>query len=111
MQTWHHVLRKCRSAVNNINELRVQGPVYCSSRVWRWIGRVSDRVVRPLKPGNAGGGKDPDFWRAFEEGEVKGIGKSLQTPTSRALPWFESYARPRVDHQHVPAKCGLTRKL
>src|SRR6202045_4484848 len=81
MQTWHHVLRKCRSAVNNINELRVQGPVYCSSRVWRWIGRVSDRVIRPLKPGNAGGGKDPDFWCAFEDGEVKVIGKSLQTPT------------------------------
>ena len=23
---------------------------------------------------SAGGGKDPDFWRAFEEGEVKVIG-------------------------------------
>jgi RNA-directed DNA polymerase len=34
-----------------------------------------------LKPGNAGGGKDPDFWCAFEEGEVKVIVKSLQTPT------------------------------
>jgi len=34
-----------------------------------------------LKPGNAGGGKDPDFWCAFEDGEVKVIGKSLQTPT------------------------------
>src|SRR5271157_3330443 len=34
-----------------------------------------------MKPGNAGGGKDPDFWRAFEDGEVKVIGKSLQTPT------------------------------
>jgi RNA-directed DNA polymerase len=34
-----------------------------------------------LKPGNAGGGKDPDFWRAFEDGEVKVIGESLQTPT------------------------------
>ena len=33
-----------------------------------------------MKPGNAGGGKDPDFWRAFEDGEVKVIGKSLQTP-------------------------------
>jgi RNA-directed DNA polymerase len=33
-----------------------------------------------LKPGNAGGGKDPDFWRAFEDGGVKVIGKSLQTP-------------------------------
>ena len=33
-----------------------------------------------MKPGNAGGGKDPDFWRAFEDGEVKVIGKSLKTP-------------------------------
>jgi hypothetical protein len=27
-----------------------------------------------LKPGNAGGGKDPDFWCAFEDGEVVVIG-------------------------------------
>jgi hypothetical protein len=27
-----------------------------------------------LKPGNAGGGKDPDFWCAFEDGEDKAIG-------------------------------------
>jgi hypothetical protein len=27
-----------------------------------------------LRPGNAGGAKDPDFWCAFEEGEVKVIG-------------------------------------
>jgi hypothetical protein len=27
-----------------------------------------------LKPGNAGGGKDPDFWYAFKVGEVKAIG-------------------------------------
>ena len=32
-------------------------------------GRESDRVVVPLKPGNAGGGKGPDFWCAFEDGE------------------------------------------
>ena len=31
--------------------------------------RVSDRVIVPLKPGNSGGGKDPDFWYAFEEAE------------------------------------------
>ena len=36
--------------------------------------RESDRVIGPLKPGNAGGGKDPDFWCAFEDGEVKVIG-------------------------------------
>jgi len=36
--------------------------------------RASDRVVVPLKPGNAVGGKDPDFWCVFEanEGEVIG---------------------------------------
>ena len=27
-----------------------------------------------MKPGNAGEGKDPDFWYAFEEGKVKVIG-------------------------------------
>ena len=29
----------------------------------------SDRVIVPLRPGNAGGGKDPDFWCAFDEDE------------------------------------------
>ena len=28
----------------------------------------------PSKLGNAGGGKGPDFWCAFEDGEVKVIG-------------------------------------
>jgi len=47
---------------------------------------IGDEVRRGLAPrnltaGNAGGGKDPDFWRAFEEGEVKVIDKGLQTPT------------------------------
>ena len=40
----------------------------------RRLWRESDRVIRPLKPGNAGGGKGPDFWCAFEDGEVKVIG-------------------------------------
>jgi hypothetical protein len=34
-------------------------------RLWR----VSDRVIRLLKPGNAGGGKDPDFWCASDGDE------------------------------------------
>ena len=29
---------------------------------WHRSARESDGVVVPLKPGNAGGGKDPDFW-------------------------------------------------
>jgi hypothetical protein len=32
----------------------------------------ADRVVVPLKPGNAGGGKRRDFWHAFEDGEEGG---------------------------------------
>ena len=36
--------------------------------------RASDRVIRALMPGNAGGAKDPDFRYAFEVGEVKVIG-------------------------------------
>jgi hypothetical protein len=35
----------------------------------RRSGRESDRVMVPLRPGNAGGGKGPDFWRAFDDGE------------------------------------------
>ena len=31
---------------------------------------ASDRVVVPSKPGNAGGGKRPDFWHVFEADEV-----------------------------------------
>jgi hypothetical protein len=37
----------------------------------RW---ESDGAVVPMKPGNAGGGKDPDFWNAFEDGEDRVIG-------------------------------------
>jgi hypothetical protein len=48
--------------------------------IWNALSARPDRVIRPLRLGNAGGGKDPDFWRAFEDGEVKVIGKSLQTP-------------------------------
>jgi len=33
--------------------------------------RASDRVIVLLKPGNAGGGKDPDFWCVFEADEVR----------------------------------------
>ena len=33
--------------------------------------RESDRVVVPSKPGNAGGGKAPDFWCVFEANAVR----------------------------------------
>ena len=40
----------------------------------RWPGRELDRVVRPVRPGNSGGGKGPDFWCAFEASEEGVIG-------------------------------------
>jgi hypothetical protein len=36
--------------------------------------RESDRDIVPVKPGNSGGGKDPDFWCAYEEGADQVIG-------------------------------------
>jgi hypothetical protein len=43
-------------------------------RFWRRTGRESDRAIVLSKSGNSGGGKDPDFWRAFEDGEERVIG-------------------------------------
>ena len=37
----------------------------------RW---QSDGDIVLMKPGNSGGGKDPDFWSAFEDGEDRVIG-------------------------------------
>jgi len=42
-----------------------------SGRRLRW---ESDGDIVPMKPGNSGGGKDPDFWSAFEDGEDRVIG-------------------------------------
>ena len=33
--------------------------------------RESDRIVVPVKLGNSGGGKGPDFWCVFEANEVR----------------------------------------
>ena len=44
------------------------GRVPKSQASWQ-PGRESERVIVPLKPGNAGGGKDPHFWNASEEAE------------------------------------------
>jgi hypothetical protein len=40
---------------------------------WR-LRRESDRDIVPLKPGNSGGGKVPDFWCAFDEREDRVTG-------------------------------------
>jgi hypothetical protein len=36
-----------------------------------WLVRKAERVVRPVKPSNFGGGKDPYFRCALEEGEER----------------------------------------
>jgi hypothetical protein len=46
----------------------------------RRLRRESDRDIVPMKPGNSGGGKAPDFWYAFDDREDRVIGVSLETP-------------------------------
>ena len=43
-----------------------------------------------MRPGNAGGGKDPDFQRAFEDGEGKVIGDEPYNTGKRSGPFRES---------------------
>ena len=38
------------------------------------LKRESDRAIVLTKPGNSGGGKDPDFWNADEDGKDQVIG-------------------------------------
>jgi len=38
VQTWHYILRKPLTAINDINALRARGSVYCSSRVKEELG-------------------------------------------------------------------------
>jgi hypothetical protein len=40
-----------------------------TARLGRRFGRESDRAIVLRRPGNAGGGKGPDFWCAFAEEE------------------------------------------
>jgi hypothetical protein len=62
----------------------------------------SDRVIIPLKPGNAGGGKDPDFWCAVDDGEVRVIGdeprntRAEQDPSEKAVSRSQGEAGPRM---------------
>jgi hypothetical protein len=51
--------------------------MWAASRAANGIGKDGEASGRrrgsevPLKPGNAGGGKGPDFWCAFEADEVR----------------------------------------
>jgi hypothetical protein len=62
--------------------------------------RESDGVIGALRPGSAGAAKDPDFWCAFDDGEVKVIGdepaNTIEDRSRRRAK--ESYApQPRAD--------------
>src|SRR5208337_638371 len=54
-QTWHYTLRKQTTGLNDINALRAQGPVYCSSRVIEGL-RLRERnnvnITTPVHKGN-----------------------------------------------------------
>ncbi len=56
-------------------------------------------------PGNAGGGKDPDFWRAFEDGEVKVIGDEPANtdydPPIRESSYRKAKAGPEVSSHDI----------
>src|SRR5262249_17503716 len=43
---------------------------------------ASERAIRPMRPGNAGGGKGPHFWCACEGGKGRGLTMSLTTPSN-----------------------------
>src|ERR1700722_2912178 len=71
--------------------------------------RGSDRAILLLRPGNAGGGKGPDFWCASEDGEGMVIGESLQTPEVPGVVGRSSAARrrqrpPLVASDHGPCR-------
>ena len=84
-------------------------------RVWRWSGRESDRGVGPSRPGNSGGGKAPDFWRAFEGDEDRVIGDEPHNAQSVRSRRRKLYCKAKADApaghagQRIPA-VGLATK-
>ena len=70
--------------------------------------RELDRRIVPLKPGNSGGGKAPDFWHAFEEGKDRVIGdKPANTandrePSEKALRQSEGGKAAQAFARHRP---------
>src|SRR5262245_26894841 len=80
IDTRTHAIRRGSGHGTSEGEFAVTGGdpsrtrVAASASHRRWSRRESDRVVGALRPGNAGGAKGPDFWCAFEGGEVVVIG-------------------------------------
>jgi len=74
--------------------------------------RESDRVVRALRPGNAGGAKGPDFRCASEDGEVEVIGdKPGNTVEDRSRPRLLCRGRRRVIRCAITARSWITPRV
>jgi hypothetical protein len=77
-----------------------------ASRRRSW--RESDRVVGALRLGNASGAKGPDFWCAFEDGEVVVIGDEPVNTIKRQAPSETAVSRgERTVTRRAEAACGL----
>ncbi len=50
-----------------------------------------------MKPGNSGGGKDPDFWSAFEDGEDRVIGDEPATPEKIRILQRKLYGKSKAE--------------
>src|SRR6478752_723940 len=60
---------------SNATAMRVtRRPFLMASARQRSSKESSSTSLGSMRPGNAGGGKDPDFWRAFNGGEETVIG-------------------------------------
>jgi RNA-directed DNA polymerase len=59
-----------------------------------------------VRPGNSGGGKDPDFWCAFDAGEEGGLAVSLATPDTIRNLQRKLYGKAKAERKH-PAKAAM----
>ena len=60
--------------------MRARDPQLDSREGQAGPGGVADRLVLLMKPGNAGGGKEPDFWRVTGRDQESGDWLCLSTP-------------------------------
>ena len=66
-----------------------------TARVGR--GRGSEGLIVPLKPGNAGGGKEPWFWVLVRQRRVREIGMRLITPPAIRTLQRKLYVRAKTE--------------
>src|SRR5271165_6186046 len=77
VQTWHYILRKPLTALNDINALRARGSVYCSSRV-KELGRR--KFYGGLSSSGLRGRARVDIHAARRAGRTVGNGRPYRNP-------------------------------